>query len=193
MSLPYRKSQDSYIPQELKDKKKKLQVDMAAIRDSVDDYIPDELKARKQKLQVNMAAIRDAAQDYVPENVRRIRYQYAGDARNKAQDYVPEEYKDIKRERIKEDGPSFLKHGTTKEIIAEDDGLLKSRPYSREELELQAQKAREMAKDVIPEDIKFMAMPTLRHRIVLKPELEIEGIKPDQIIGDIFAKVKIPR
>jgi MoxR-like ATPase len=46
---------------------------------------------------------------------------------------------------------------------------------------------------VIPEDIKFMAMPTLRHRIVLKPELEIEGVKPDQIIEDIFAKVKIPR
>lgn len=46
---------------------------------------------------------------------------------------------------------------------------------------------------VIPEDIKEMAKPVLRHRIILKPELEIEGIKPDDIIEDIFAKVKIPR
>lgn len=46
---------------------------------------------------------------------------------------------------------------------------------------------------VIPEDIKKMAAPTLRHRIVLKPELELEGVKPDQVISDILSKVKVPR
>lgn len=46
---------------------------------------------------------------------------------------------------------------------------------------------------VIPEDIKRMAVPTLRHRIILKPELELEGVKPEQVLGDILSKVKVPR
>lgn len=46
---------------------------------------------------------------------------------------------------------------------------------------------------VIPEDIKKMAMPTLRHRIILKPELELEGVKPEQAIKDILSKIKVPR
>lgn len=46
---------------------------------------------------------------------------------------------------------------------------------------------------VIPEDIKRMAIPTLRHRIILKPELELEGVKTEQILGDILSKVKVPR
>jgi MoxR-like ATPase len=46
---------------------------------------------------------------------------------------------------------------------------------------------------VIPEDIKKMAIPTLRHRIILKPELEIEGIKPEQVLNEILSKVKVPR
>lgn len=46
---------------------------------------------------------------------------------------------------------------------------------------------------VIPEDIKKMAVPTLRHRIVLKPELELEGVRPEQVLKDILSKVKVPR
>jgi MoxR-like ATPase len=46
---------------------------------------------------------------------------------------------------------------------------------------------------VIPEDIKSMVIPTLRHRIILKPELELEGVKPEQVIRDILSKVKVPR
>jgi MoxR-like ATPase len=46
---------------------------------------------------------------------------------------------------------------------------------------------------VIPEDIKKMAVPTLRHRIILKPELELEGVRSDQVISDILSKVKVPR
>ncbi|MCM8710298.1 MoxR family ATPase [Clostridium sp. SYSU_GA19001] len=46
---------------------------------------------------------------------------------------------------------------------------------------------------VIPEDIKKMAIPTLRHRIVLKPELELEGVKSEQVLNDILSKVKVPR
>lgn len=46
---------------------------------------------------------------------------------------------------------------------------------------------------VIPEDIKRMAIPTLRHRIILKPELELEGIRPEQALSEILSKVKVPR
>lgn len=46
---------------------------------------------------------------------------------------------------------------------------------------------------VIPEDIKRMVIPTLRHRIILKPELELEGVRPEQVIRDILSKVKVPR
>lgn len=46
---------------------------------------------------------------------------------------------------------------------------------------------------VIPEDIKKMAIPTLRHRITLKPELELEGIMSNQVLTDILSKVKVPR
>ncbi len=46
---------------------------------------------------------------------------------------------------------------------------------------------------VIPEDIKKMAIPTLRHRIILKPELELEGVKSEQVLTEILSKVKVPR
>ena len=38
-----------------------------------------------------------------------------------------------------------------------------------------------------------MAIPTLRHRIMLKPELELEGLKVEQVITDILSKIKVPR
>ncbi len=46
---------------------------------------------------------------------------------------------------------------------------------------------------VIPEDIKKMAIPTLRHRVILKPELELEGVKPEQVIKEILRKIEVPR
>ena len=46
---------------------------------------------------------------------------------------------------------------------------------------------------VIPEDIKKMAVPTLRHRITIRPELELEGFKPEQALKDILSQVKVPR
>lgn len=46
---------------------------------------------------------------------------------------------------------------------------------------------------VIPEDIKKMALPVLRHRIILKPELELEGVRADQVLAELLANVKVPR
>jgi len=46
---------------------------------------------------------------------------------------------------------------------------------------------------VIPEDIKELALPVLRHRIVIKPEAGIDGISNDDAIKNILAKVEVPR
>ena len=46
---------------------------------------------------------------------------------------------------------------------------------------------------VTPEDIKEMAGPVLRHRIVLTPEKEMEGITADELIDNILKSVEVPR
>ncbi|GHU51155.1 hypothetical protein AGMMS49975_03730 [Clostridia bacterium] len=46
---------------------------------------------------------------------------------------------------------------------------------------------------VIPDDIKELSLPVLRHRIILKPEAEIDGLKTDKVIENILAQVKVPR
>lgn len=44
-----------------------------------------------------------------------------------------------------------------------------------------------------PEDVKRMAMPTLRHRIGLKAEFEIEGVRADDVISDLLRAIEVPR
>lgn len=46
---------------------------------------------------------------------------------------------------------------------------------------------------VIPDDIKYLAPPTLRHRIVLSPGSEIEGLHPDQIVAEIIEQTPVPK
>lgn len=46
---------------------------------------------------------------------------------------------------------------------------------------------------VTPEDVKFMAVPVMRHRVMLTPESEMEGVNTDDIIKEIIAKVEVPR
>jgi MoxR-like ATPase len=46
---------------------------------------------------------------------------------------------------------------------------------------------------VIPDDVKFIAMPALRHRVVLAPGAEIEGQWVDSVIGQILEQVPAPR
>lgn len=46
---------------------------------------------------------------------------------------------------------------------------------------------------VIPEDIVDIATPVLRHRIMLTPEKEMEGISPDELIDSIIKSIEIPR
>jgi MoxR-like ATPase len=46
---------------------------------------------------------------------------------------------------------------------------------------------------VIPDDVKKLALPVLRHRIIIEADAEIEGLTNDQIIQEIVEKKKVPR
>src|SRR6201988_229204 len=46
---------------------------------------------------------------------------------------------------------------------------------------------------VTPDDVKAMARPTLRHRVSLRPEAELEGANPDGVLDGILAAVPVPR
>jgi len=46
---------------------------------------------------------------------------------------------------------------------------------------------------VTPDDVKDMAVPTLVHRLILRPEFEIEGLTIQEVIGDILQSVAVPR
>ncbi|MFC0515882.1 AAA family ATPase [Mucilaginibacter angelicae] len=46
---------------------------------------------------------------------------------------------------------------------------------------------------VTPEDIIYVAAPVLRHRIMLTPDKEMEGVSPDEVIAQIIQKIEVPR
>jgi MoxR-like ATPase len=53
--------------------------------------------------------------------------------------------------------------------------------------------AREGRDFVIPDDVKEAALPTLRHRLVLRPEAELEGFDTDRVVRDVLAAVQVPK
>jgi MoxR-like ATPase len=46
---------------------------------------------------------------------------------------------------------------------------------------------------VVPDDVRFLAPPVLGHRLVLRPEHEIEGVTIAEVIEQILQKVPVPR
>ena len=46
---------------------------------------------------------------------------------------------------------------------------------------------------LIPDDIKSAALPVLRHRVILRPEAELEGLEKDQVIGEVIGSVAVPK
>ncbi len=46
---------------------------------------------------------------------------------------------------------------------------------------------------VTPDDVKQMALPVLRHRLILKPEAEVEGLNADRILMSLLEAVPVPR
>jgi len=46
---------------------------------------------------------------------------------------------------------------------------------------------------VVPDDVKFVSTAVLRHRLILKPEAELDGLDADGIVTRILAQVEVPR
>jgi MoxR-like ATPase len=46
---------------------------------------------------------------------------------------------------------------------------------------------------VTPEDIKTVAVPALRHRVMLTPDKEMEGLTTDEVVKQIIDKIEVPR
>ncbi|MEO7745282.1 MAG: MoxR family ATPase, partial [Actinomycetota bacterium] len=46
---------------------------------------------------------------------------------------------------------------------------------------------------VTPDDVKALAGPTLRHRMSLRPEAELEGVSVDAVLDGVLASVPVPR
>jgi MoxR-like ATPase len=46
---------------------------------------------------------------------------------------------------------------------------------------------------LVPDDVKSAAPPVLRHRIVLRPEADLEGITSDQVIAEVLAATAVPQ
>ncbi|TRX72216.1 MoxR family ATPase [Carboxylicivirga sp. M1479] len=44
-----------------------------------------------------------------------------------------------------------------------------------------------------PDDIKTVILPVLNHRVILTPEKEMEGVKPEVVIQQIIDSVEVPR
>ncbi|MEM8550164.1 MAG: MoxR family ATPase [Verrucomicrobiota bacterium] len=46
---------------------------------------------------------------------------------------------------------------------------------------------------VVPDDIKVMVGPVVNHRLILRPEFEIEGLTIDEVVTDMVNTVAVPR
>jgi MoxR-like ATPase len=61
---------------------------------------------------------------------------------------------------------------------------------------LQASKAKALMQGrdfFTPDDIKSVALPVLRHRVLLRPEVELEGSSPDRVLTTLLASIDPPR
>jgi len=46
---------------------------------------------------------------------------------------------------------------------------------------------------ITPDNIKFVAEPVLRHRLLLTAEAELDGVNISQVIGNMLKQVEVPR
>src|SRR5437660_6475789 len=46
---------------------------------------------------------------------------------------------------------------------------------------------------MVPDDVKAAALPLLRHRVILRPEAELEGLNRDQVLREVIAAVEVPK
>jgi MoxR-like ATPase len=46
---------------------------------------------------------------------------------------------------------------------------------------------------VTPDDVRAMCRPVLEHRLTLRPEYELEGATPAEVVGRLLETVPVPR
>jgi MoxR-like ATPase len=46
---------------------------------------------------------------------------------------------------------------------------------------------------LLPDDVKAVAGPVMRHRLVLEPEADLDGLTADQVLQDVVGAVEVPR
>jgi MoxR-like ATPase len=46
---------------------------------------------------------------------------------------------------------------------------------------------------MIPDDVKAAVLPVLRHRVILRPEAELEGLETNNVLNEIVASVPVPK
>jgi MoxR-like ATPase len=46
---------------------------------------------------------------------------------------------------------------------------------------------------VVPDDVKASVKCTLRHRIILNPEAELEGLRADEALDQVLRSVEVPK
>lgn len=46
---------------------------------------------------------------------------------------------------------------------------------------------------LIPDDAKAAAAPVLRHRLLVRPEADLEGITPDRVVAEVLGSVEVPK
>ncbi|WP_448596418.1 AAA family ATPase, partial [Thermoleptolyngbya sp.] len=46
---------------------------------------------------------------------------------------------------------------------------------------------------VTPDDVKAIARPLLRHRLILRPEAQLDGQQVDEVITALLGQVAVPR
>jgi MoxR-like ATPase len=48
-------------------------------------------------------------------------------------------------------------------------------------------------KFVTPDDVKAIAPPLLRHRLILRPEAQLDGLVMDNVVESLLSQVPVPR
>jgi MoxR-like ATPase len=78
---------------------------------------------------------------------------------------------------------------------AHDSVLVGAGPRATQALILGARAAAAVAgRDfVTPDDVKRMAQPVLAHRLILRPEYEVEGLSVGEVIDRILSEIAVPR
>jgi MoxR-like ATPase len=46
---------------------------------------------------------------------------------------------------------------------------------------------------VTPDDVKSVALPLLRHRLLLKPEAMLDGLQIDAVVAAVINQIPVPR